>query len=68
MLFGKRSGFFFVSEKCQQQTDTSFTDKHGSEVKSRILRPFTSTVLVPFRVYFGHMRTAAETDVRGKQF
>ena len=40
----------------------------AAKAKSRILRPFSSTIFVPFRVDFGHMWTAAETDVRGKQF
>ena len=35
-----------------------------AKVKSRILRPFSWTIIVPFRVDFGHMRTAAETRSR----
>ena len=42
--------------------------KVATKVKSCILRPFSSTIFVPFRLDFGHMRTATETDVRGKQF
>ena len=42
--------------------------KVATKAKSRILRPFSSTISVPFRVDFDHMRTAAETDVRVKQF
>ena len=37
--------------------------KMAAKAKSRILRPFSSTIS-PFRVDFGHLRTAAETRSR----